>query len=81
MLGPKHNEAPRVAYVEQATQFLQTYTPDTGTTQVDDRVVDFSMQVVARHLKLPMNGMKLEEMPGLSKKQYENPEGMPTGES
>lgn len=64
--------ATRVAYVEQATQFLQTYTPATGTAQVDDRAVDFSMQVVARYLKLPMNGMKLEEMPGLNKKQYED---------
>lgn len=64
--------ATRVAYVEPITRFLHTYTPDTGTAQVEARVIDFFVQVVARHLKLPMNGMKLEEMPGLNKKQYED---------
>lgn len=63
--------ATRVAYVAQVTQFLQTYAPDTETAQVDDKTIDFSAQVVARHLKLPMDGLRLGEMSALNSKQYE----------
>jgi hypothetical protein len=39
---------------------------------VDDKAIDFFAQIVGRHLKLPMDGLKLEDMFGLSKKQYED---------
>lgn len=58
--------------MERVIQFLQTYTLENETAQVDNKPIDFFTQVVGRHLKLPMDGLKVEEMPILSKKQYEN---------
>lgn len=63
--------ATRVAYVEEVTQFVQTYSPDAETAQVKGKTMDFSTQVVARRLRLPDDGLILDELPGLSKAQQE----------
>lgn len=60
-----------MAYVEQVTQFLHTYAPDIETAQVDGRAINFFAQVVAKHLKLPMDGLMLGKMSTLNSKQYD----------
>lgn len=60
----------RLAYVEEVTQFVQTYSMNTETPQVNGRTIDFSVDMVARHLWLPKDGLLLEKMHGLTKKQH-----------
>lgn len=62
----------RVAYVDTVLQFVQTYSPATQTAQVCGRTIDFSVKAVGRHLRLPTEGLTLEDLPGLTKKQHED---------
>ena len=61
----------RMAYVDKAAQFIWTYSMDTSTTQVDGRTIDCGIDVIARNLWLPKEGLLLDKMPGLTKKQHE----------
>ena len=61
----------RAAYVERVTRFIQSYNPNTETAQVRGQMIDFSVKAVGRQLKLPVDGLLLEDLPGLSKKQHE----------
>ena len=62
----------RVAYVEKVNQFIKTYDSDTATAQVDGRTIDVGVNSIARLLWLPKEGLLLDSMPGLTKKQHEN---------
>lgn len=62
--------ATKAAYVEEVTQFIQIYSSEAETAQVKGRTIDFSAQVVARQLRLLANAEELDNMPGLTKKQY-----------
>lgn len=64
--------ATRVAYVDRVVQFVQTYSPETQTAQVGGRTIDFSVKAVGRLLRLPIEGLTLEDMPGLTRKQHED---------
>ena len=54
--------------MEKVTQFVQTYSMDIKTVQMDGRTIDFSEDKVASHLVLPKDGLLLEKMHGLIKK-------------
>lgn len=62
----------RVAYVDRVIQFIHTHSSETETAQVEGRTIDFSVNFVGRVLKLPIDGERLDNMPGLTKKQHEN---------
>lgn len=53
-------------------QFVQTYSPENQTAQMGDWTIDFSVKAVGRLLRLPMEGLTLEDMPGLTRKQHEH---------
>ena len=60
----------RVAYVDRVTQFVQTYSPETQTAQVRGQTIDFSVKAFGRLLRLPTEGLALEDMPGITQKQH-----------
>ena len=60
----------RVAFVERVVQFVQTHSIETETAQVDGRTIDFSVAMIGKCLKLPVEGKLVVEMPGLTKQQY-----------
>ena len=62
----------RIAYVDRVTEFIQSYTKETATAQVDGRTIDFSVKMIERALKLPSEGQLVEEMPGLTQSQFES---------
>lgn len=63
--------ATRVAYVEKVAQFISTHSMKSETARVNDRVIDFSAFMLRRFLKLPSEGLLLDQMPGLIKTQHE----------
>ena len=65
-------DATRTAYSDQVLQFITTYDSDTATAMVDGRTIDCGLDTIARLLWLPKEGMTLDSMPALTKKQYEN---------
>lgn len=64
--------ATRVAYADQVNQFTKTYNSDTTTALVDGRTIDVGRNAISRLLWLPKEGLLLDSMPGLTKKQHEN---------
>ena len=60
----------RVAFVARVVQFVKTYSKDTKTTQVDGRIIDCSLKMIERMLKLPIVGPTLDDMPTISKRQF-----------
>lgn len=61
----------RVAYVERVEQFISTYSMKSETARVNDRMIDFSAPVIRQFLKLPLEGLLLDQMPELTKEQHE----------
>lgn len=60
----------RVAYVAKVVQFVQNYSKDTETAQVDGRTIDCSLKMMERILKLPTVGQSLDDMTVLGKRQF-----------
>lgn len=61
----------RMAYVDKVTHFIQTYSMDIATAQVDGMTIDCGVDAISRHLWLPKDGLSLDAMLGLTKKQHE----------
>lgn len=61
----------RAAYGDRVTQFIQTYSATSETARVNEKIIDFSVPMIQRFLKLPAKGLILDTMPGLTKKQHE----------
>lgn len=61
----------RVAYVEKVEQFISSYSMKSETARVNGRMIDFSAPVLRQFLKLPLEGLLLDQLPGLTKEQHE----------
>ena len=59
-----------MAYIDRVLQFVRTHSKETMIAQVEGRMIDFSMVMVGKHLKLPSDGPLVEEMHGLTKQQH-----------
>lgn len=62
----------RVVYLDRVAQFVQSYSKETATTQVDGWTIDFICQDVRVNLEITIRGQLIEDMPGLTKSQYKS---------
>ena len=61
----------KVAFVDHVLQFLETYSMGVETAKVDGRVIDFSVPIIGRQLRIPADGAVEGQLPGLMRKQHE----------
>jgi hypothetical protein len=57
--------------VDHVEQFISTYSMKSETARVKDRMVDFSTLGISRILRLPREGLLLDQMPGVAPEQEE----------
>ena len=63
--------AVRAAHVAKVVPFIRTYSMLTECARVEGKLIDCSVRMVGIRLKLPMDGLSLETMLGLTKPQIE----------
>ena len=62
----------KAAHVAKVVPFIQTYSLLTECARVEGRLINCFAKMVSIRLKLPMDGLTLEALSGLTKPQIED---------